>query len=514
MLPDIRIRGEQDFSDSVATAVLPEQQRPLVFLLGSGVSLPGSDGCGVPGTHAIVEMIKELLGREAESCESYQDAFRLLIDKRRQDAANRLIQDAVLRARNDYNDLRNRLRIPSLRDEDFEKLESENDKWHISTGLLAVASLCAHFPRTFGKTIITTNFDPLIEIALSRQGTPWHSSALHADGSLLYIRSMSTHVVHLHGHWWGSDTLHVHSQLSAPRPQLSGSLRHLLGNSTLAVVGYGGWDDIFMKTINTIMEANDLNVDILWSFYSSDYTKYEHIISALQPAVRRERAQFFSGVSAERALPDAFRIATKQKPAQDLNVFLSRVELVRNRSVRYPGLADPWGNPASSLGDYLALLANLDPRQAAKAALFATEYLLPQLERQAVHSQVEARQLPWVREAINKAMKILDNVEEDNAWLNGAVIDMKKERHKIGSSLNSQDRTTLSAAEYAVCASLAVSSGHDKYSPDGADPLSIAVWAAKSIHASARTIHDDDGALWGYVARRLTGGYDHLWRFR
>ena len=504
--------SEQDFAIRVSTAVL-SKQRPVVFLLGSGATLADHSGFGVASVADIEKLVEKQLGADYKTSKSYQDAFKQLLQKRGQDAANRVIQEAVIRSRTDYKNLQQR--ISDFSSKEFEQLESENQKWHVPIGILAIASLCAHFPSKFGHAILTTNFDPLLEIALSRQRTPWYSSALHADGSLLYIRGVGTHVIHLHGHWWGSDTLHTSHQLTAERPQLSGSLRKLLKDMTLVVIGYGGWDDVLMSTLCSVLKSNDTDVDILWGFYSNDpqklQRKYAHVIKSLQPAIDRGRAHLFQGICSDHTLPEIFRLATERKPAENLGSFLSRVEFTRTQSVEYPGLTKPWGDPNTSLGDYIKLLANLDLHQAVHAALFSVEYLLPQLERQDVHSAPQAKQFPWVREAIKKSLALLNGDNQHNFWLAGAVEDMFKEANNW--DLNSKDQTTLRAAAQAVCACLAVASGNNEYEYNYNNSYSTKVWLARSIHCSARTLHDDDGALWSYLARRLTGGYNHLWRF-
>ena len=510
------IYAEAEFIERVANAV--SINRNVVFLLGAGVSLPDGSGFGVPGTEAIVETIKNRLGKNFMPTSSYQDAFDQIIRKMGQDTANDVIRESVARARKDADAV-----ITGLGKKqyvDIEQLELENDKWHIPAGIFSIASLCAHFPKSFGRTVLTTNFDPLIEIALSRQRTPWFSNALHADGSLLYLRGVGTHVVHLHGHWWGSDTLHTPIQLLAKRPQLMASIEKLLENSTIVVVGYSGWQDVFMTTLKNILEKNSTNVDILWGFYEADVekimTNYSHVLETLKPGLGR-RSWLYSGVSANSTLPQLFDKIVSEKPAEDMSTFLSRVEMARSGFVRYSGLGKPWGNVDSSLGDYLKLLTLIDERKAIEAALFAVEYLLPDLERQPVHSTPVNSDLKWIREAIEKCKLLIGGTVTYRVWLEGAVIDMNNAPQK-DTSLTSKDKTTLMAASDAVCACLAYTASSKRYSPvcymSVEDSWPVSALVAKSIHAAARTVHDDDSALWGYLTRRLLGGNDHLNRFR
>lgn len=491
--------------------------RKVIFLLGAGVSLPDESGLGVPSTGAIVNAIEQRLGTSFTVTSSYQDAFDQIIAKRGQDAANAVIRESVIQARTDTALVTPRLKKMALAD--IAELELENNKWHIPIGILSVASLCAHFPKHFGRTILTTNFDPLIEVALSRQLTPWFSNALHADGSLLYLRGVGTHIVHLHGHWCDSDTLHTSTQLLAKRPQLTASIESLLSNSTVVVIGYGGWEDVFMTTLKNILEKNNANVDILWGFYESDANKistnYSHVLEMLQPAISRGRGHLYLGISANSTLPNIFNTTVNITPAEDIPTFLPRVEMTRSGFVHYPGLGMPWGDPKASLGDYLKLLSRIDERKALEAALFAVEYLLAELERQPVHSAPIDSDYKWIREAIMKSRELINENENDKIWLSGAVLDINKHINE-DNTLTSKDKTTLIASSNVICACLAyVNSG--KFSPNPntnfEDSLSVSVWVAKSIHAAARTVHDDDSALWGYLTRRISGGYDHLSRF-
>ncbi len=502
------------FVDRVSAAVL-SGQRPVVFLLGSGVAIPDLSGLGVPSANDIIALVRNHLGDDYEQTDSYQSIFKQLQEKRGQDAANQIIQNAVLRSRVDYSELN--IDVSTLSSSHFRNLEAENMRWHVPEGILAVASLCAHFPHKFGSAILTTNFDPLLEVALTRQRTPWFSSALHSDGSLLYIRGEGTHIVHLHGYWWGSDTLHTSSQLTVERPQLSGSLNNLLRDCTLVVVGYGGWDDTFMSTLDLAVRSNSINIDILWGFYSEDIdeitSNYSHVTRALSLAYQRGRANFFRGISAERAFTEIFKVATNRIPAENIELFLSRVELTRTHLVKYSNLCTPWRDPETSIGNYLKLLAKFNVKQVALASLFAVEYLLPQLERQIVHGAPKTSKYDWVRKSITKSRALLENGQQNDSWLQCAVIDMFEIVEEKNNDLNSMDRATLMAAAQATCACLAVISSQNIYKVGYGEEYPSEVWAAKSIHCSARAIHDDDGALWGYVTRRLTGGYNHLSRF-
>lgn len=509
----IKLQPPGALAKRLASAVLPGQ-REVVFLLGSGVCLPDAEGRGVLGTRAIMTLIEAELGEDWQPVDTYGAAFEQLIQQRGEDAANRVVRKAVLHATVDAG---SSLSSQSLRDDDLRDLETDTSHWNVPQGLRALSALVAHFPKYFGRSVLTTNFDPLVEIGLSQQMAPYFSSALHADGSLLYLSGVGTHVVHLHGFWRGSDTLHTPSQLSQDRPQLTDSLRNILGGCTLVVLGYGGWDDLFMRTLATAVAGNSVSADILWGFHENNgaalHRHYGHVVQALRPATNRGRAQFYQGVSADTVLAEAFRLASERRPSQDVPTFMHRVELARTGRVRYAGLAQPWSDPHASLGDYAKLLYRLEPSSAIKAALIAAEYLLPRLERQGVNAApVTSEKYAYARESIGRAWSLLASGDSDDPWLSGAVIDLWADSEKEKSPAES---AMLVVVADAVTAVLAKMSGQEVYAIGGnrEHERRTEDFAALAIHRAARVLHDDDGALWSYVGRRLAGGRDPFGRF-
>jgi hypothetical protein len=502
-----------DFSRRIAAAI-EDDTRPLVLLLGSGVCVPNRSNPGVPGASALMEDIRAKLGDDWVPVDSYQLAFEQLIKRRGQDAANKVIRNAVLQARiKPASDLSS---ADATESERLEGIEEDSFGWHLPGALKALAALAAHHPKKIGPAVLTTNFDPLIEVALSRLRVPFFSSALHSDGSLLQISGSGVHVVHLHGFWRRGDTLHTQRQLKHDRPKLAESLREIVKNSTVAILGYGGWDDQFMTVLDRIVAGDSTSTDLLWAFHETDVAvigaRYRHVISKLEGLESRGLAHFYKGVSADAVLPDAFSIAMKRKPAQDLATYLDRVERVLGGRADYAGLDAPWGT-SSSLGDYVSGLRQMSPLAAVKAGLFAADYLLPRLERQGIHRPpVRSSEFGYVRQSLELAMACAIGQQGDTELLSEMV-------SRIGASCEHQsnelDRMILRVALFAICAVLANASADDCYALGG-DPdfaFSSQVCTSKAIHIAARILHDDDGALWGYISRRILGGRDHLERF-
>jgi len=478
-------------------------------MLGSAASIPRRPGGpGVPSVSAMVGLVEARLGEQLPSGCSYQQAFEHLVRSQGLDSANEVIRDAVLRARI----------FPAETAVDLETLEDEAKGWWVPDGLHALATLVAHHPEAFGRTVLTTNFDPLIEVALARAHVPWYSTSLHADGSLLYLRGTGTHVVHLHGHWWGSDTLHTPTQLQAHRPQLRASLRALLRERTLVVVAYGGWDDAFMSAIANVSEENDARPDILWAFYPDDTTRIErehgHVVQALGHLSSRQRCTFYSGVDFDTLLLSALTKTVEVRPAQSAEIFFERVALLRNGAVSLPSDHRLGWHSTDSLGEFVKALRHFGDELPARAALCLAQYLLPLLEGQPIHAAPQPLRFDWVRPVIQRAMSLVD------APTSSAGSDSRQDlvRLTVASATlqkDSFDWFALEACADALCSALAFATDGTCTRDGGPNWASTSVdWAAASVHVATRALHDDERAAWGYITSRLSEGRDHLARFR
>jgi hypothetical protein len=240
---------------------LERRGRDVIFLVGSALSAPITrEGQGVPIANGIIDLIRsEFSGDPVQLAsfddavgmaeqKSYQAAFLFLLGRLGQGAANEIVRRAVLRARfpNTAGGPDVDVRIAS--DDELRVLDLDS-RWELHAGMEALGKLIAHYSNRFGKAVLTTNFDPLIEVAVSRADGQFFKTVLHADGNLSQTVGAGCHIIHLHGYWYGSDTLHTVGQLQHPRPHLRASLASLLRDKILVVCGYGGWDDIFTEAI-------------------------------------------------------------------------------------------------------------------------------------------------------------------------------------------------------------------------------------------------------------------------
>lgn len=280
---------------------LSKTHDPVVFVVGSALSMPVGDGSpGVPGVSGVVEMIRQNLS-DATECTDYGSAFRTLIANRGQDYANAIIRRAVLQARwpSPPSEPQGQAELGS--EVDCERLERDIEGWWLSPALEALGRIVANNPKRF-PTIITSNFDPLIKISIQRAGGRAFSTIADIDGYVDNTIAEGCRIVHFHGYWFRSDTLHAPLQLQYDRRRLESSLRSLINGRTVVVVGYGGWDDALMRALEPAAPA-----DVLWAFFHNDYAtiaaRNAKVLSALSARTGIGRAIYYGGVDANVVLP-------------------------------------------------------------------------------------------------------------------------------------------------------------------------------------------------------------------
>ena len=258
--------------DEIVHRLVSGTERKIVFLLGAPLTAPKAPDCpGVPGTSGIIGMMRDRLPPSAQAKlddlqhhpaeNRYQKAFEIYLRFVGQDRVNELIRSAVLKSR--YNTELPFHDVPTL-----EFLEKDVNGWHVTMACKRLAQLLLRRSHRFDPVVLTTNFDPLIEVAILKEGGLFAHSILHGDGNINVVHGPVPHVVHLHGFWHGSDTLHTLAQLTQTRPLLQRSIGQLIAGKTLVVAAYGGWDDVATRAIAEV--AKDVDVDVLWTFHSGD----------------------------------------------------------------------------------------------------------------------------------------------------------------------------------------------------------------------------------------------------
>jgi hypothetical protein len=203
-----------------------------------------------------------------------------------------------------------------------EYLENDRFSWQLPRGLQAAGHLLAQTAETFDHRVLTTNFDPLIEIAvrsanglavsLPLDATGGYGTASGADGAV--------RVFHLHGFW--RPTLHVHGRRllhdpSVPAPDsraLIAATAELIRGDTVLVLGCGDAAGTVSGALALV--AARQRVRVLWALHHPDP---ERAVRAAEELSRRIGAPVdtFPGVDSERLLPALADVAGVEVPPRE-----------------------------------------------------------------------------------------------------------------------------------------------------------------------------------------------------
>lgn len=318
LIPASWLYSKHDLFDRLGRTNPEQPPGRVTFLIGSALAAPPYAGSpGVPDARAIVEMIRSTLSvRQMEAFDpltqgqdAYQAAFKFLVGRKGQSAANAIVREAVSKARTSAElSAFHHSNVYSLSsttpEEAFRALDSDFSGWYLPPGMEAIGALAANHPDTFGQQILTTNFDPLLEVAIRRAGGTVFRTTLDTDGNLSQSQGAGTHVVHVHGYWHGSDTLHSAMQLTFPRPRLKASLTTLLRSGTFCVTGYGGWDDIFSAALFDVLNDSSASPDVIWCFRAEDPEVSEELFRVLSSGAQRNRVTLYAGIDCHSFWPE------------------------------------------------------------------------------------------------------------------------------------------------------------------------------------------------------------------
>ena len=303
------------------TAGVQRADRPVVFLVGSAITAPYNGNVhGVPGVDGIIELTRNEFDDPAQRSEfekaisssdsRYQAAFLFLLGRRGQQAANEIIKRAVWKARKPvFATGTPGAYSPSVTtsDEFCRIFDSDYEGWLLSPGASAIGHLVSDFPDRFGRALLTTNFDPLLETAVVKSGGHFFRTVLHRDGNLGQTEGSGCHIIHLHGYWYGSDTLHTPRQLRQPRPRLKASLASLIKGKTLVVSGCGGWDDTFTEALMEVVLDDSAFPEIIWTFKTEVPDLSSILIQRLNPGIDRGRVSLYTGIDCHAFFPNLLK---------------------------------------------------------------------------------------------------------------------------------------------------------------------------------------------------------------
>ncbi|KAA9015253.1 MULTISPECIES: NB-ARC domain-containing protein [Sphingobium] len=294
---------------------LQETGKPVVFVVGAPLTATHGGINGVADVSGVISLIKERFAGKSNQLEylnkqisrsenQYQAAFDFIAGRSGQDAANKIVRRAVSQAMVDAPGVDWSKHVSGLSTEQLPALDDNIAGWNLPPAVHALGQLAAKHPEQFGKIILTSNFDPLIEVSIkSHGGSPWRTS-LSSDGSLFQSKAHGCHVVHIHGYWYGGDTLHTSQQLLSNRPTLANDLLKLLEGSVVVVLAYGGWPDIFTKAIAGLVSNENLMPEVLWAFYDQEPSPSDYLQNMLGPGLIRNRVTLYSGIDAHTFLPE------------------------------------------------------------------------------------------------------------------------------------------------------------------------------------------------------------------
>lgn len=320
----LQLYDKEALLDRLSDGVIGSGKK-VIFVTGSPMTAPHGDSrYGIANVQSVVELIRdqflarparlEALDRELSTSKNrYQSAFKFLTGGRGQDAANKIVKQAVSGALLINKNNISKDTICSLTNDQLANLDKDTRCWHLSPGVDALGQLIADFSETFGKAVVTSNFDPLIEVAINKHGGSAWRTSLSADGAIENSTANGCQVIHIHGYWHGNDTLHTGEQLLHSRPTLKNSLLKLLEDKIVVVLAYGGWPDIFTGALNGLVSNNNLFPEILWAAYEDQPKFSDYLLESLASGINRNRVTFYAGINCHTFIPDLLAAWHKNK---------------------------------------------------------------------------------------------------------------------------------------------------------------------------------------------------------
>src|SRR3954469_18701457 len=182
-----------------------EAEPPAVFVVGAGLSR--WDGKGVWGVTEIVQAIRNEhkldlgLGDDGDA---YQPTMAKLT-ARKPFAVDSLVRRAVLAAYNGYDRAEIEGLVGDAQERKCIKAQDSQDLWYVPPGLDALAAIIKAMDlraRSAGRPpplVLTTNFDGLIEVALSNLHVNVTTRIVGHDAPEDGTNALA--VWHLHGYW-------------------------------------------------------------------------------------------------------------------------------------------------------------------------------------------------------------------------------------------------------------------------------------------------------------------------
>jgi hypothetical protein len=241
-----------------------------------------------------------------------------------------------------------------------ERIEADLGAWKLPEGVAALGRLLARRPAQFGNRLLTTNFDPLAEIAIRRAGGRATPLTLTEEGVAppSGLTADAVRVFHLYGYWRPvrpadrRGLLHDPELLIRNQRAFAAGIARLLRGDTICVVGYGGYDDAFLQALREVGHR----VTIVWALHHTDPVVAEHHVRRLRQALGPDREPIvYTGVDSDQIFPVlAARLGVPAQP----RVLRTR-RRHRHREWERDLVSEPTAVPPLGAGD---LLRQLDAR--------------------------------------------------------------------------------------------------------------------------------------------------------
>jgi tetratricopeptide (TPR) repeat protein len=322
--PDAAIHSVNTWKQRLGAALEAADRRPIVFVVGDGLARDKSGGAWSVKhvLEAINEDYRRLEPLDLAESDVDRQLERLMVTRGRAEVA-RLFRRAVLAAcRLPESDPRWIAALePRTHRQGCERLMANPDDWYLPVGVAALADIVATIQerrqRAFSLNapplLVTTNFDPLLELALRQKGVPINSYSIVNDRGPDHGGD-GVGLWHVHGAWTDV-TINTPHELPAERYKLSDALRRRCDGADVFVIGYGGWHDIVFSTLGEMLAEHrfDTPPEILWAFFDGNEktlrNRYAHVFDLFSGPLAGCQVTFYAGVDAHRDLPEvALRI--------------------------------------------------------------------------------------------------------------------------------------------------------------------------------------------------------------
>lgn len=260
--------------DRLSHEIKEDHERKIIFIIGSGLSYPS-----IPGTGEMIEYFLSELGKSGEKVrsrieklelsEQYREAAQEVRSRRGDSGLTRAVQSAVATGR-----------CPGVDDSINKSTQFDHDEWKVTEAQLMVAEVYQQIPGPRRGPIFTTNFDPLTEAAFGMKGIATTSLAVPGSEAFPIDSILSgIPIIHLHGIWSNGATLSTGVQLNHDRPDVEEMIKSYMNKALVVVIGYGGWEDSFMRAIAKMLKSghlSSLQTEMMWLSHGKEHEASYH----------------------------------------------------------------------------------------------------------------------------------------------------------------------------------------------------------------------------------------------